>query len=540
MVEHCQELGLGCNVDLIYGWPRQTVDHMLRDLDTMVRLRVPHLTHYELNVAGRTDFARRPPGRAPVRRAEPRDVPGSLSFPPRERLSPGHVLRLGAGRGRRQRRLRLRDAVPRLFRRDAGREDLRPRRLGLGVRGAHRLLGYPQDPGWVFTNAPRIDDYYRQLDEGRFPAVRGFRYSEPDLRLYTLFRMLQGLERRPALYAQLFGVDPLEEHAPVWQALADRGWVAVEEDRLSLVGDGGFYTPLIQGLVAADRLAAMRRTRRGGQPASLARAARRWRHDARGDGQARDGAFAAGARVRADAGPRHTVRASPRPRRGRRRALADPGRRDRARRRPGRPHPRDVLERRDLLEAGRLPREARVRCWVLDLRGHGASQRVVPNPSFEAFGLLDVPAAIEAVRAHTGRPLFLVGHSGGGLAFLMHLVRQPSARADVRGLVPGQPGDGGLRDMERAAVRGFGRLTDLPLGYTPGRALGLGPEDEPKGVLTSGSGGTARTGGPARTASTIWPRSGTSRCRRSASPAPGTGSSRLRRLPAPLRCPRRR
>ena len=59
MVEQCQALGLGCNVDLIYGWPRQTVDHMLRDLDTMVRLRVPHLTHYELNVAGRTDFARR-------------------------------------------------------------------------------------------------------------------------------------------------------------------------------------------------------------------------------------------------------------------------------------------------------------------------------------------------------------------------------------------------------------------------------------------------------------------------------------------------
>jgi coproporphyrinogen III oxidase-like Fe-S oxidoreductase len=39
MVERCQELGLGCNVDLIYGWPRQKVDHMLRDLDTMVRLR---------------------------------------------------------------------------------------------------------------------------------------------------------------------------------------------------------------------------------------------------------------------------------------------------------------------------------------------------------------------------------------------------------------------------------------------------------------------------------------------------------------------
>ena len=51
MLERCGELGLACNVDLIYGWPRQTADHMLRDLDTMVRLRVPHLTHYELNAS---------------------------------------------------------------------------------------------------------------------------------------------------------------------------------------------------------------------------------------------------------------------------------------------------------------------------------------------------------------------------------------------------------------------------------------------------------------------------------------------------------
>jgi alpha-beta hydrolase superfamily lysophospholipase len=74
--------------------------------------------------------------------------------------------------------------------------------------------------------------------------------------------------------------------------------------------------------------------------------------------------------------------------------------------------------------------------WVLDLRGHGGSQRAVPKPDFEAFGLLDVPAAIEAVRTHTGRrDLYLVGHSGGGLAFLMHLARRPAVQRDVVGLM---------------------------------------------------------------------------------------------------------
>jgi oxygen-independent coproporphyrinogen-3 oxidase len=140
---------------------------------------------------------------------------------------------------------------------------------GWGFAGLTACYGYPRDPGWVFTNAPRVDDYYRQLDAGRFPAVRGFRYTEPDLRVYTLFRMLQELTVDRDLYAQLFGIDPVEEHAPVWEALADRGWVVVEDDRVSVVGDGGFYTPLIQGLVAAERLEAMRRSRRVGSSASV-------------------------------------------------------------------------------------------------------------------------------------------------------------------------------------------------------------------------------------------------------------------------------
>jgi oxygen-independent coproporphyrinogen-3 oxidase len=124
-------------------------------------------------------------------------------------------------------------------------------------------------------------------------------------------------------------------------------------------------------------------------------------------------------------------------------------------------------------------------CWVLELRGHGASQRAVPAPSFEAFGRLDVPAALEAVRAHRGRPVFLVGHSGGGLAFLMHLVRRPSARPDVRGVVLlGSQATEACATWRGRLLVAFGRLTDRVPGYTPGRAFGLGPEDEPRGVLT--------------------------------------------------------
>src|SRR5207245_3128730 len=56
-ISWCHDLGLSVSVDLIFGWPRQTVAGMLRDLEAIVGAGVDHLTHYELNVGGRTDFA---------------------------------------------------------------------------------------------------------------------------------------------------------------------------------------------------------------------------------------------------------------------------------------------------------------------------------------------------------------------------------------------------------------------------------------------------------------------------------------------------
>jgi oxygen-independent coproporphyrinogen-3 oxidase len=185
MVERCGELGLGCNVDLIYGWPRQAADHMLRDLDTMVRLRVPHLTHYELNVAGRTDFARH-------RRNELPSVEQNLEMYRAARqflhasgyrqVTSCDWERVEEGAAGSHSYETLSRAV---FRQEPDGRISGHDVWGWGFAGLTACYGYPLDPGWVFTNAPRVDDYYRQLDAGRFPAVRGFRYSEPDLRVYT-------------------------------------------------------------------------------------------------------------------------------------------------------------------------------------------------------------------------------------------------------------------------------------------------------------------------------------------------------------------
>jgi oxygen-independent coproporphyrinogen III oxidase len=263
MIEYCHTIGLGSSVDLIYSWPGQTVDHMLRDLGTLVEARVPHLTHYELNVAGRTEFARR-------RRDE---LPSTAETVEMYRVGKDFLTAHG------YRQVTAYDWA----RVDAGAagayvyEELARtpfQRNGDGTISGHDIwgwgfasisvcLGWPSAPGWTFMNCPRVDDYFRCLDERRIPVGRGFRFAEADLRLYVLFQMLHGLGVDRSVYGQLFGIDPLDEHADIWRAVVEREWVAVEPGRIALVGDGVFYTPLIQGLLAVGRLDAMRRARLG-------------------------------------------------------------------------------------------------------------------------------------------------------------------------------------------------------------------------------------------------------------------------------------
>lgn len=263
MIEFCHALGLGTNVDLIFGWPGQTTDHMRRDLETLVQVGVDHITHYELNVAGRTDFARN-------RRAQLPSVQDNLEMyrvakqflqaSGYRQATPYDWERIDAGeQGKNRYEILGRTA----FQRDAENGIMGYDAFGWGFAGLSGWLGSPDEPGWAYGNCQRVEDYYRRLDEGAFPVERGYRFTTEDLRLLTLFQMLQGLTVDRQLYRQLFGVDPIDEHPVIWQALSEREWVAIQADRLSLVGDGGFHVPMIQGLFAAGRVEEMRRERRG-------------------------------------------------------------------------------------------------------------------------------------------------------------------------------------------------------------------------------------------------------------------------------------
>ena len=84
--------------------------------------------------------------------------------------------------------------------------------------------------------------------------------------------------------------------------------------------------------------------------------------------------------------------------------------------------------------------EAGFDCFALDLRGHGEARPLAGAPrdwSLDDYLALDVPAALDAVRAATGAPQVLwVGHSQGALLGLAAASLLPDRIAGVVALAP--------------------------------------------------------------------------------------------------------
>ncbi len=257
-LEWCTTLGLPASVDLIFGWPNQTIEQMVRDLEAMAATGVTHITHYELNVAGRTDFSRN-------RRAELPSTEENL-----EMYRMGKAVLEACGYTqvtpydfeRRDAELPSAYLYEELFRKPFQADRDGPIGFdawGWGYAGISFFFGTPQSPGWAFMNQVKIDEYFRCIREGRYPVMRGFHYTPTDLRLHLLFQELQGLSVDRPAYRRFFGIDVVDEHAAVWDAFGDLGWISVSDDRVTVLGDGAFYLPLLQNALAHDRIDQMRR-----------------------------------------------------------------------------------------------------------------------------------------------------------------------------------------------------------------------------------------------------------------------------------------
>ncbi len=500
-LEWCHELGLRSSVDLIFGWPRQTTELMLEDLDAIVRTGVRHITHYELNVAGRTDFARN-------RRDELPSIDQNLELyrvgrdflksrgyrqvtaydwerPPAD--LPGEYL--------------FEDQMRRFFTYDEGQEILGYDMWGWGFAGVSYFFGTPDSPGWVYMNSTRVNDYFAALDQSRFPIERGFHYQPKDLRLTWLFQSLQAMQIDAKAYRSLFRVDVLEEYEPVWQTLSERGWVEITSEKVALIKDGVFYTPLIQNLLSLDRMEEIRKSKTSGlvslevEPQPMQSSATRKFDDIdNGAGETTTGSAIQTTAISVAAGKQQSTRGN--------RKLDEPeyyreGTKDGVelsllRISNGIRHEPPVLLTHGTFSNAqvctRLARylaENGFDCWILELRGHGRSEMGPVQPDFERFSEFDVPAALDAVRRKTKkRELFWVAHSGGGLALLMHLARHPEVCGQIRGIVTlaSQATDAGATLNGKTKII-LGALATNILGRAPGKMLRLGPQDEFRKVM---------------------------------------------------------
>lgn len=251
-LEWAREFGLAANVDVIFGWPQQTVDTMLEDLETLVSWGVYDITHYELNIGGPTDFA--------LNRFH--ELPSTLSNLEMYRAGRDFLLDKGYEQHGAYSFRKPGDPTVRDFR-----EGYRPLRsndnvdvVGLGYAGisffGEASLGAGR--GWSYMNQRNLSLYKSAVDEGRFPVEKAFRHEPEDWILATLFRTLLSMEIPRAALRQVLGVDVYEDFATIWDELAARGFAEITPDRITLVGDGPFYTPMISTLLAEERYRTLR------------------------------------------------------------------------------------------------------------------------------------------------------------------------------------------------------------------------------------------------------------------------------------------
>ena len=249
-LEWAHEFGLPANIDLIFGWPQQTVATMVKDLETAIAWGVYDITHYELNVGGPTDFA--------LNRYH--ELPSTLSNLEMYRTSRDLLKSHGY------------EQITAYNWRKPGDPHSRPYEEGV----THRLdtmdtlgLGYAaitffydialeEGRSWSFINSRNLVDYKAKVDAGQFPVERGFRHAREDFMISLIWRNLFGLELDRAQFKQSFDVDVFDLFEGVWKALEEYGFVEITPEKIRLVGDGPFYTPLIQTLLAEKRYSQLR------------------------------------------------------------------------------------------------------------------------------------------------------------------------------------------------------------------------------------------------------------------------------------------
>jgi len=269
-LENCHKYNLANSLDLIYGWPEQTMDNMLEDLRTAVDAGVHHITHYELNVAGRSDFA------TPKKRALLPSIETNI-----EMYHAAQEFMTNAGFEQVTvydwRRIPTDGVTDRLSsynyehnmhdfvaKESSDSEATLQQVCGIGFAAVnfHPNSLDPNDRSWIYMNQTSLKNYCDDIDAGRFPIERGFHYNYRDVKLAWLFQSMQTMSINFVDYMKIFNENLLDTHSAIWEELDSRDWLSVGDTELKFVGNGQYYIPMLQSLIASKRLAEIREARK--------------------------------------------------------------------------------------------------------------------------------------------------------------------------------------------------------------------------------------------------------------------------------------
>lgn len=269
-LELCHKYNLANSLDLIYGWPEQTMENMLEDLQVAVDAGVHHITHYELNVAGRSDFAT-PKNRALLPSIETniemyRAANEFLTSAGFEQVTVYDWRRIPEEKD--AARLSSYDYEHNMHdfvHQEADKSSTTLRQVcGIGYAAVnfHPNSLNPEDRNWIYMNQTSLKDYCDDIDAGRFPVGRGFMYSPKDVKLAWLFQSMQTMKINFVQYMSIFDENLLDTHGPLWDELDQRGWLSINETEICFEGAGQYYIPMLQSLIASKRLDEIRASRK--------------------------------------------------------------------------------------------------------------------------------------------------------------------------------------------------------------------------------------------------------------------------------------
>jgi len=249
-LEWAREFGLAANIDLIFGWPQQTVKTMVEDLETAISWGVYDITHYELNVGGPTDFALNRYHELPSTLSNlemykvARDLLSSHGF---EQITAYNWRKPGDPNSR-----PYEEGVTHRF------DNMDTLGLGYAALTFFSDVALEEGHSWSFINWRNLDEYKSRIDQNRFPTEVGFKHEREDFMISLVWRNLFGMELDRNKFQESFGMDIYAYFEPVWKALEEFEFVEVTPEKIRLVGDGPFYTPLIQTLLAEKRYQTLR------------------------------------------------------------------------------------------------------------------------------------------------------------------------------------------------------------------------------------------------------------------------------------------